>query len=593
MNGHDGLQIVLFFIFLLVAVKPLGSFMARVMEGQPTFLTPVLGWLERFCYRLSGINPEESMSWKGYAVAAVVFHGIGFVAVYAIQRCQAFLPFNPAAQGPVEATSAFNTAASFISNTNWQGYGGESTMSNFTQMMALTVQNFLSAAVGVAVLIALIRGLRSRQAETIGNFWADLVRSTLYIFLPLSLLFAVVFSSQGVVQTMNPYVKAKVIQPAAYDNPVNDASGQPVNNADGTPKTEKATLTEQTIAVGPVASQIAIKQLGTNGGGFFNANSAHPFENPNPLTNLLSMLALLLIPAALCYTFGEMVKDKRQGWALLAAMTILLVMFMVPTYLAEHAGNPAFAKMGLSTTANWEGKEARLGIANSTIWAASTTAASNGSVNSMHDSYTPLGGMYPMILMQLGEVVFGGVGSGLYGMLMFAVVAVFAAGLMVGRTPEYMGKKIEAYEMKMASIVVLIPCCLALLGTAIPLLTGDGQTSMSNPGAHGFSQLLYAYSSMANNNGSAFAGFSANVPMHNLLGGAIMWISRVWVIVPVLALAGSLAKKKIVPVGPGTLPTHTPLFIGLLVSVVLIIGALTFIPALALGPIVEQLQMGR
>lgn len=567
--------------------------MARVMEGQKTFLSPVLGWLERIFYRLSGVDPEESMTWKSYAVAALAFHAIGFLAVFGVQRFQAMLPLNPSGQAAVEPSSAFNTASSFITNTNWQGYSGESTMSYFTQMIALTVQNFASAAVGVAVMVALIRGLRSRQMETIGNFWADLTRATLYIFLPLSLIFAVILVGQGVVQTFDPYVKAKVIQPMAYDNPVNDASGRPVKNPDGTPKTEKATLTEQVIAVGPAASQVAIKQLGTNGGGFFNVNSAHPFENPTPLTNLLSVLAILLIPAALCYTFGEMVKDRRQGWAILAAMTVLLVMFMIPTYMAEHAGNPAFAKMGLDTAANWEGKETRLGIANSTIWAAATTAASNGSVNSMHDSFTPLGGMFPMILMQLGEVVFGGVGSGLYGMLMFAVVAVFAAGLMVGRTPEYLGKKIEAYEMKMASLAVLIPCCLALLGTAIPLLTGDAQSSMSNPGAHGFSQLLYAYSSMANNNGSAFAGFSGNIPMHNLLGGAIMWISRMWLIVPVLALAGALARKKLVPVGPGTLPTHTPLFIGLLVSVVLIIGALTFIPALALGPIVEHLQMGR
>jgi len=593
MNSQGWIQIALYIGVLLLLVKPLGTFMAKVLEGERTFLSPVLGWLEKLTYKLGGVKPDEEMGWKKYALAVIAFNAIGFIAVYLIQRLQGSLPANPAAMGPVEASSAFNTASSFATNTNWQGYGGESTMSYLTQMLALGVQNFLSAATGIAVLAAFIRGLRSRQVNTIGNFWTDLTRSTLYILVPLSVVFSLFLVSQGVVQTFNNYEKAAVVQKIQYDNPVTDASGQPVNGPDGKQKTEKATLTEQTIAVGPAASQIAIKQLGTNGGGFFNVNSAHPYENPTPLSNFFEMLAILLIPAALCYTFGVMVKDRRQGWAVFAAMTILLLIFMIPTYAAEGSGNSAFAKQGLTTTANWEGKEARFGIANSTTWAAATTAASNGSVNAMHDSFTPLGGMYPMILMQLGEVVFGGVGSGLYGMLAFAIVAVFVAGLMVGRTPEYLGKKIEAYEMKMAALVILIPCCLVKIATAIPLVLGSGQTSMSNPGAHGFSQLLYAYSSMGNNNGSAFTGFSANVPTHNLLGGVIMWISRFWLIVPILAIAGALARKKIVPTGPGTLPTHTPLFVSLLIGVVLIVGALTFIPALALGPIVEHLQMGR
>jgi K+-transporting ATPase ATPase A chain len=511
------------------------------------------------------------MGWRQYAGALLIFNLIGFVAVYLIQRAQGYLPLNPATMAPVEPTSAFNTASSFATNTNWQGYGGESTMSYLTQMVALGVQNFLSAATGIAVLVALIRGIRSRQVATIGNFWVDLTRSTVYILLPLSLILAVALTAQGVPQTFRPYETAKLLQPTI------DGDCKPV--------------AEQVIALGPVASQVAIKQLGTNGGGFYNANSAHPLENPNGTSNFLQDLAILLIPAALCFTFGDMVKDRRQGWAILAAMTALLLLFLVPTYIAESSGNPTFTSAGLTTNANWEGKEARFGIANSTLWAATTTAASNGSVNSMHDSYTPLGGMFPMILMQLGEVVFGGVGSGLYGMLIFAVVAVFVAGLMVGRTPEYLGKKIGAFEMKMAALVVLIPCCLVKLGTAIPLIFGTGTTSMSNPGAHGFSQLLYAYSSMGNNNGSAFAGFSANVPFHNLLGGVIMAISRFWLIIPVLAIAGSLAKKKIVPVSPGTMPTHTALFVSLLIGVVLIVGALTFIPALALGPVTEHLQM--
>jgi len=556
MNGWS--QIVVYFAILLALAIPLGRYMAKVFDGESHLLSKPLGWLERLILRGSGANPDREQGWKGYAVAVIAFNLTGAVAVFGLQRLQGILPLNPSAFTAVEPGSAFNTAMSFASNTNWQGYGGETTMSYLTQMLGLGVQNFLSAATGMAVLVALIRGLRAKEASTIGNFWVDLTRATVYVLLPLSLLFAIAFVSQGVVQTFDPSAK---------------------------------TLSGQTIALGPAASQIAIKQLGTNGGGFFNVNSAHPLENPTGLSNFLECLAILLIPAALCLTFGEMVKDRRQGWAILAAMAALLLLFLVPTVMSEQQGNVAFHSLGLTTNANWEGKEARFGVENSGLWAVATTAASNGSVNSMLDSYTPLGGLFPMLLMQLGEVVFGGVGSGLYGMLVFAIIAVFVAGLMVGRTPEYLGKKIGPFEMKMASLVILIPCAAVLVGTAAALISGTGQSSMSNPGAHGFSELLYAYSSMGNNNGSAFAGFGANVPFHNFLGGAIMWISRFWLIVPVLALAGSLAKKRINATGPGTLPRHTPLFVALLCGTVLIVGALTFIPALALGPVVEQIQM--
>lgn len=572
------LQIVLYFAVLILCAKPLGLFMAKVLEGQPTWLSRVLGPLEQVVYRLSGIRPETEQSWKTYAVAAILFNLVGMLVVYAIQRAQGFLPLNPAGMAGVTPDSSFNTASSFATNTNWQGYGGESTMSYLTQMLALGVQNFVSAATGIAVVAALIRGIRAREVNVVGNFWADLTRSTVYILLPLSLLLSIVFVSQGTVQTFQPYAKAQLVEATK------DADGKPV--------------TEQTIALGPVASQVAIKQLGTNGGGFFNVNSAHPFENPTPLTNFLSVLSILLIPAALCVTFGEMVKDRRQGWAVLGAMTALLLLFLVPCTMAEKSGNPAFKSLGLATTANWEGKEARFGIENSALWATATTAASNGSVNAMHDSFTPVGGLMPMVLMQLGEVVFGGVGSGLYGMLVFAIVTVFVAGLMVGRTPEYLGKKIEAFEMKMASLVILIPCCLVLLCTALALVwpssdagVSQGVKGMANPGPHGFSELLYAYSSMGNNNGSAFAGYTANVPFHNFLGGIAMWFSRFWLMVPVLAIAGSLARKKVVPTGPGTLPTHTTLFVVMLCSVVLVVAGLTFVPALVLGPGIEQLRM--
>ena len=486
--------------------------------------------------------------------------------------------FNPESLPAVSSDSSFNTAVSFVTNTNWQGYSGEATLSYLTQMLALTVQNFVSAAAGMAVLVALIRGFTRCTAETIGNFWVDLVRGILYILLPLSLVLSFVLVSQGVVQTLSPYCEVTLCEPTI------DANGHPA--------------TAQRIAVGPAASQVAIKQLGTNGGGFFNANSAHPFENPTPLSNFLELLAILLIPAALCYTFGELVGDRRQGWAMLAAMGLLLAPLLVVATVSEQAGNPVLAQLGVNQSAsadqpggNMEGKETRFGIVNSTLWSGATTAASNGSVNAMHDSFTPLGGLVAMWLMQLGEVVFGGVGSGLYGMLVFALVTVFIAGLMVGRTPEYLGKKIGAFEMKMAVLVILLPCAMTLVGTAVSVLASSGRAAIFNPGPHGLSEVLYAFSSAANNNGSAFAGLSANTPYYNGLLALAMLIGRFWVMLPVLAIAGSLALKKSVPIGPGTLPTHTPLFILLLIAVVVIVGALSFFPALALGPIAEQLTL--
>ena len=575
-NGY--IQLIFFLVVLLALVKPLGIYMARVYEGQSVGINRVLGPFERLLYRLFGVRETDEMGWKGYALAVLLFNLMGLLVVYGLQRLQAVLPLNPQELGAVTPDSAFNTAISFASNTNWQGYGGETTMSYLTQMVALTVQNFLSAATGMAVLVALIRGISRRSTNTIGNFWVDMTRSTLYILLPLALILALVLVSQGVVQTFDPYHTATLVQATT--------------DADG------AAVTEQVIAVGPAASQVAIKQLGTNGGGFFNVNSAHPLENPTPLSNFLQMLSILLIPAALCYTFGVMVKDTRQGWAILAAMTVIFVAFTALGVGAEQSGNPLYARLGVDDVAsatqaggNMEGKETRYGIVNSALWSTVTTAASNGSVNSMHDSYTPLGGLAPMVLMQLGEVVFGGAGSGLYGMLVFAIIAVFVAGLMVGRTPEYLGKKIEAFEMKMASLIILIPCATVLLGTAIAVSAASGRATVYNPGAHGFSEVLYAVTSAGNNNGSAFAGLGANNPFYNTLLGFAMLLSRYWLIVPTLAIAGSLARKKLVPTGPGTLPTHTPLFIGMLIGVVIIVGALTFIPALALGPIVEQLLM--
>jgi K+-transporting ATPase ATPase A chain len=596
-TSNGVLQVALYVVTLVALVKPLGWYMARVFDAShgpgagPPVLGRVLGRLERLLYRLSGVrlvaHPGGSpaslapieMGWKSYAIGILTFNALGFIAVYGLQRLQHGLPANPARLGAVEGGSAFNTAVSFVTNTNWQGYGGEVTMSYLTQMLGLGVQNFLSAATGLAVLVALIRGLSRRTSSTIGNCWADLTRGILYILLPLSLILALALVSQGVVQSFRGPQEVALTVPHAS----NDGS----------------LTSTQTIPLGPAASQIAIKQLGTNGGGFFNVNAAHPLENPTPLSDFLQALSILLIPAALCFTFGEMVRDRRQGWAVLAAMLVIFVPLLAATYVFEAGGNPAVAAMGVDTRGegggvggNMEGKESRIGIAGSARWAAATTAASNGSVNSMHDSYTPLGGLIPMWLMLLGEVVFGGVGSGLYGMLMFVIIAVFVAGLMVGRAPEYLGKKIEPFEMKMAMVCVLVPCAIVLVGTAVAVMVPEGHTT-SNPGPHAFSQILYAFSSAGNNNGSAFAGLSANAPFYNVALGLAMWFSRFWIIVPVLAVAGSLAAKRVSPTTSGTLPTHTPVFVLMLVAVVLIVGALTFVPALALGPIVEHLRLVR
>jgi len=579
------IQCGLYFVVLLAAAKPLGEFMARVFQGEPTFLHRPLGWLERLTYKASGVDPAREMRWTEYAVVCLIFNLVGLVAVYAIQRLQHLLPLNPAALGAVSPDSSFNTAVSFATNTNWQGYGGESTMSYLTQMAALAVQNFVSAATGIAVLVALARAFARRSTATIGNFWVDLTRTTVYVLLPLSFVFALVLVSQGMPQTFGPYATAQMVEKVDYEETKKGPDDKPV--------VEKKSTQEQTLALGPVASQIAIKQLGTNGGGFFNVNSAHPYENPTPLANFLEMLAILLIPAALCITFGRMVRDPRQGWALLAAMTVITVALLAVTVGAEQSGNPILAKAGVSADGNMEGKEVRLGIVNSAIWATATTAASNGSVNSMHDSFTPLGGLAPMWLIQLGEVVFGGVGSGLYGMIMFVLVAVFVAGLMIGRTPEYLGKKLEAFEMKMASVAILLPPLVVLIGAAVGVLVEAGKAGVANPGAHGFSEILYAFSSAGNNNGSAFAGLSANTPFYNTALGIAMLLARYWLLIAVLAVAGAVAAKKTVPAGPGTLPTHTPLFIVLLIGTVLLVGALTFVPALALGPVVEHLQMVR
>jgi K+-transporting ATPase ATPase A chain len=571
-------ETLLYLVVLLLAARPLGRYMARVLEGERTWVSRLFGSLERFCYRFARVKPDDEMDWKRYAVAMLMFNMVGLFVVYALQRLQHLLPFNPQHLGAVTPDSAFNTAVSFATNTNWQGYSGETTMSDLTQMLGLTVQNFVSAATGIATVAAFIRGFARRSSGTLGNFWADLVRSTLYILLPLSIVLAVVLVSQGVVQTTAPYPTVHLVQP--------------YTGSDG------KLVTDQTLALGPAASQIAIKQLGTNGGGFFNVNSAHPFENPTPFACFLEVLAILLISGALCCTFGQMVGDMRQGWAVLAAMTVVLVACLVVVLWAEQAGNPRLTHWGADQVAsatqpggNMEGKEARFGIGLSALWAVTTTAASNGSVNAMHDSFTPIGGMIPMWLIQLGEVIYGGVGSGLYGMLAFAIIAVFVAGLMVGRTPEYLGKKIQAYEMKMASLMVLLPPFLVLVGTALSVVTKAGLATVFNPGIHGFSEVLYAFSSAGNNNGSAFAGLGANTPWYNGALGVAMFFGRFWLAIPALAIAGSLAAKKRVAAGAGTLPTHTPLFVALLVSTVLVVGALTFIPALALGPIVEHLQM--
>jgi K+-transporting ATPase ATPase A chain len=558
------LQNIAFLGLLTALAWPLGIYMARVYQAEPTFLTPILGGLEKNLYRLARITPDEEMDWKVYSAALLIFSLLSGLFVFLVLRLQGLLPANPQGFAGLPADLSFNTAVSFITNTNWQSYSGEVVLSYLSQMLALGSQNFLSAAVGMAVLVALARAFERRSAHTIGNFWVDLTRGVLYILLPLSILLALLLVSQGVVQTFQSYAVVTPLQP-----------GQ-----------------TQTIALGPAASQIAVKQLGTNGGGFFGVNSAHPFENPTPFSNLLETLAILLIPAALPFTFGKLIKDTRQGWALYAVMSVLFVLMLLGSTLAELQPNPALNLPGVSQSAgNLEGKETRFGVFSSTLWSTATTAASNGSVNAMLDSYSPLGGLAAMWMIQLGEVVFGGVGSGLYGMLVFVLVAVFVAGLMVGRTPEYLGKKIEPFEMKMAALVILIPPMTVLLGAALAVLVPQAQAAVSNPGAHGFSQILYAFSSAANNNGSAFAGLATNNLFYNLALGIAMLIGRFFLAIPVLAIAGSLVTKKKGEAGAGTLPTHTPLFIGWLVAVVIIVGALSFLPALALGPLAEQLTL--
>lgn len=560
LSGHGWLLLTLFMLVLLACAIPLGLYIAKLADNAPL---PYFNRAEQWLYRCCGVRPEQEMSWLHYCGAILLFNIAGLLALMLLQFAQGALPLNPANMGAVTWHSALNTAVSFVANTNWQGYAGESTMSYLTQMLGLAVQNFLSAATGIAVVIALIRGLVSHNATTLGNAWVDLTRSTVYLLLPLSVLWALLFISQGVIQNFSAYVDVTTLEGA-----------------------------KQTLAMGPVASQEAIKLLGTNGGGFFNANSAHPFENPTAFANFLQMLAIFIIPAALCFAFGKMVKDMRQGWTVYAAMAILFVVFAITAIYAEQQANPVLTALGMeSSSGNMEGKEVRFGIADSALFTAVTTGASCGAVNNMHDSLTPLGGAVPTVLMQLGEVVFGGVGSGLYGMLIFAILAVFISGLMIGRTPEYLGKKIEKFEMQMVSIVILVTPMLVLFGTALAVMTEAGRVGVANPGAHGFSEILYALTSAANNNGSAFAGLSANTVFYNLLLAFAMWFGRFGVIVPVLAIAGSLARKKRLSTGLGTLPTHGALFSGLLIGVVLLVGLLNYVPALALGPIVEHLML--
>ncbi len=598
MTTQSLLLLIVFLVVLMALAYPLGIVLARVGDGGTV---PGLGWLvrvERLFYRAGGVEADANMGWKSYAIALLMFNGIGALFVFAIQRLQGWLPLNPQAMANISADSSFNTAVSFVSNTNWQGYSGEQTMSYLTQMVALTGQNFFSAATGMAVAFALVRGFSARSSKSIGNFWVDITRSTLYALLPLSLLFSVFLMGQGVVQNFSAYQDVQLVDPVAYSAPKLDADGQALKDARGGPVMENLVAKTQNIAMGPVASQEAIKMLGTNGGGFFNANSAHPYENPTPLSNFMQMLSIFLIPAGLCFAFGRMVGDKRQGIALLAAMSMIFVVSTAVVMGSEQAVHPQLAALGVDQGAsamqaggNMEGKETRFGISSSALFAAITTAASCGAVNAMHDSFTPVGGMMPLLLIQLGEVVFGGVGSGLYGMLVFAIMAVFIAGLMIGRTPEYLGKKIQAYEMKMTSIAILVTPVLVLGGTAIAVMLDAGKAGIANPGAHGFTEILYAFSSAANNNGSAFAGLSANTPFYNVMLAIAMWFGRFAMIVPILAIAGSLAAKPRLEANSGTMPTHGPIFIGLLIGVVLLVGVLNYVPALALGPVVEHLQL--
>ncbi|AEJ01767.1 Potassium-transporting ATPase A chain [Nitrosomonas sp. Is79A3] len=592
MNTSPWIQIGLFLTVLFVVAWPLGRYLASISDGQ---LTRRFIWLDKFEHgfcRFIGTNPAEDMPWQRYATAIVLFNVIGVVVVYGLQRFQSELPLNPQSLGDVSSDSAFNTAISFVTNTNWQGYGGESTMSYLTQMLALTVQNFASSATGIAVVIALIRGFTRKNAAGIGNAWLDLSRSIFYVLLPLSLVFALILVNQGVIQNFNAYQDVKLIEPLEYAAPKQDLNGQPLQDDHGNVIMETIKTDKQSIAMGPVASQEAIKLLGTNGGGFFNANSAHPFENPTPLTNFLEMISIFLIPTALCFAFGQMVGDQRQGWTILAAMTVLFITMATVALWSESHSNPLITQLGVDgSMGNLEGKEIRFGIISSALFATVTTAASCGAVNAMHDSFLPLGGLVPMGLMMLGEVVFGGVGAGLYGMLIFAMLAVFLSGLMIGRTPEYLGKKIGVFEMKMVSIAILVVPMLVLGGTAIAVVTEVGKASMANPGAHGLSEVLYAFTSAGNNNGSAFAGLSSNTPFYNILLAIAMWFGRFGVIIPVLAIAGKLAAQPKLAVTGGTLPTHGPLFVILLISTVLIFGALNYVPALALGPIIEHLQL--
>jgi K+-transporting ATPase ATPase A chain len=593
-----GVLLVAFLAIVVLCVKPLGSYIADVMQGRPNFALRAGGRVEGLLYRLCGVDSAEEMSWTQYAIALLLFNVLGAVVVYGLQRLQIFFPLNPQKFAAVSPDSSFNTAISFITNTNWQGYSGESTMGYLVQMAGLAVQNFLSAATGIAVAIALIRGFARHTVNTIGNFWVDVTRSTLYVLLPLSVVLALALASQGVIENFAGYKDATTVEKITYQNPKTDAAGNPIKDAAGNAVTETAMTQTQTLPMGPIASQEAIKELGTNGGGFTNANSAHPYENPTPLTNLLEMLAILLIPFALTYTFGKMVGDTRQGWVILAAMLILFVPLVILAFHSEQVGNPLIAKQGIDQVAstlqaggNMEGKETRFGIAASSLFAAAATGTSTGAVNTMHDSMTPLGGFVPMFLMQLGEVAPGGVGTGVYSILIFAILGVFIAGLMIGRTPEYLGKKIEAFEMKMASVFILTTPFVVLLGTAVAVMTVAGKAGVGNPGAHGFSEILYAFTSAANNNGSAFGGLTASTVFYNVATGLAMFIGRFWPIMAALAIAGSLAAKKRVPVTEGTMPTHGPLFVTLLIGSILLIGVLTYVPALALGPVVEHFML--
>ena len=593
MTSNGWVQILVFLVLILAVTKPLGVFMTRVFNGERTFLDPVLRPIERLLYRATGVDETREMDWKEYAVSVLLFSGVSMVLLYLLQRVQGVLPFNPQKLGKVAADLSFNTAASFTTNTNWQAYTPETTMSYFTQMGGLAYHNFVSAATGIALAIAFIRGIARREMKTIGNFWVDLTRGCLWVLLPFCIIGALVLVWQGVPQNLKSYDTVKLIEPQQV--PKVDANGKPVLGPDG--KQVMDTVTEQTIAQGPVASQEIIKELGTNGGGFFNSNSSHPYENPTPLTNLIEMAAIFAIGAGLTYTLGRMTGSQRHGWAVWAAMAILFLCGIVSAYWAESRGNPLLAGVDqrVSTSqpgGNMEGKEVRFGIANSTLWATVTTDTSCGAVNSMHDSYTPLGGMIPLANMMLSEVVFGGVGSGMYGMLIFIILAVFIAGLMVGRTPEYMGKKVEAYDVKMAMLVALIFPLIILAFTSVSVLKPFGTSSISNPGPHGFSEILYAYTEGAANNGSAFAGLNGNTLWYNVSIAVAMLLGRFWMKIPMLALAGSLVRKKSVPPSLGTFPVTTPLFTVLLISVILILGALTFFPALSLGPILEHLLMG-